>query len=55
MDIILPQDTVDATDNYLYSLSIKHAPYMPDSYHLEFVRIVKDMIRICAIKEKGRA
>ncbi len=31
--------------NYLYKLSLKHAPNMPETYHNEFIRVALDMMK----------
>lgn len=37
----------------LYQMSVDFAPHMPIEYHLEFVRIAKDILRIRSQKEKA--
>jgi len=32
----------------LYQMSVNFAPHMPESYHLEFVRIAEDMLKLLA-------
>ena len=32
----------------LFVMSVDFAPHMPESYHLDFVRIAEDMLRLLA-------